>query len=1318
MIWFGKTEKPTGKQPRKKALSPTQPPAMGRRFQLAPLALEPRLLFDGAGIISGLNIDQDLPLTPSPSPSENIHILDALSRVTGPTPLPESLALDQQRGSPSALLLIDSRVKDLPTLTSALSSEVAVVLLEPNRGGVEQISQALSEYQNLDAIHIVSHGAKGEIQLGNSSLTHHTLAQYQDDLSGWGGALKETGDILLYGCDVAAGREGVTFINQLSQLTQADVAASDNLTGLMQGGGDWVLEATVGQIEAPLFASQAALQPYSQLLAIQIVTHAGDTGDAGSLREIFNNAADGDTIIFDTAAMGGSTVTLTQTATLNGDLIFDKNLTIDGDLDDDGTPDITIDASGGGRAGRVFLIDTAGITATIDGVILQNGDATATTKTKGGAILVTNGTLALTHSTIKDSSATSGGNIFVETGGSATLSDTTLSGGTATWGGGFYHQGTTASSLSQVTFSANTATSLGGGIYNANTLSLSNSTLSGNFSNGYGGGIYASSGSTATLVEHSTIAFNISNKDDAGSGYGGGIYRSGGTVTLGHSIVSNNTNLSASTSVAYDLHGVIATNGYNLIGTMNGASGITDGVNHDRVGTDPNLQALANNGGPTQTHALLADSAAVNAGDSTITTEPATDQRGTGYDRKVNTIDIGAYEKSLPTLTALSIPNSTMKVGETVTATLTVGDDGGVSLTNLTGTINGLTLSNLTRISATTYSAQMTIAEGGADVAAGDDMTVSLTLDDAAGNTSALFTTAISQGADNIDANSPAITAVSATDATYKAGDTVAITVGFSEAVTVNTSGGTPTLTLSNGATASYVSGSGTTDLIFHYLVSSGDTESADLGTTALNLSGGTIQDGASNTALTTLIDLATVQSVVIDLSTTTPLTDTSTTTKPTDKTSTPVVSQTSSESSEGSETGRTEVDGAESTTTTLETSTADPESTSTSTSTATSTDQESSEAKKGVPAEMAALTKKGLSPSNQKVLLSEMGAQSIIQSYAQSDDPTSKQVGDVLARVSSGENIQRSELIKIMKESNLDRETMMANFLAFDRVQKEQRTQLFSNALAELDRGEGKNILLSLGEPGNASPIPNWFPELIGEKIALFIGINDYQGLIPDLNTPHNDISAMGDLLAKQGYQTINLKDATYQEVIGAFQGIAERIKPGQDLLIYYAGHGYLREDTGIGYWIMGDAEATSAKKWISTQHISEFLAKVKAKNTLLISDSCYSGTLTKEHQISPNAEPPAIQVQSGRTVVTMSSGGEEPVMDGGGNGHSVFAANLIKTLSNAKANSSGFELFEQVRENVTKQFPQEPQYGAILSAGHEIGNDFFFKESPKPTP
>jgi Ca2+-binding RTX toxin-like protein len=164
------------------------------------------------------------------------------------------------------LVIFDASVSDLPVLLAGLREGVEAIALDPNQDGVEQVAAILSNYQDLDAIHLLSHGSAGRLALGNSTLTSETAAtRYGDALAGWGAALAEGGDLLLYGC--AVGADGGALVSEIAAATGADVAASDDLTGAAALGGDWVLEVVRGMVDAPLAFQQQVLERYRQVLA-------------------------------------------------------------------------------------------------------------------------------------------------------------------------------------------------------------------------------------------------------------------------------------------------------------------------------------------------------------------------------------------------------------------------------------------------------------------------------------------------------------------------------------------------------------------------------------------------------------------------------------------------------------------------------------------------------------------------------------------------------------------------------------------------------------------------------------------------------------------------------------------------------------------------------------------------------------------------------------------------------------------------------------------------------------------------------------------
>ena len=156
----------------------------------------------------------------------------------------------------ASFLFIDARVPDIDTLLAGFPPEAEVMLLDLAQDGVQQIAAVLAGQSDIDAIHIISHGAEGTLFLGDAVLNSSSLAQYRSELEIIDVALKPDGDILLYGCDVANGANGKAFIEQLAAYTRADVAASTDTTGAALLGGNWLLEANTGSIEVQALAPQ------------------------------------------------------------------------------------------------------------------------------------------------------------------------------------------------------------------------------------------------------------------------------------------------------------------------------------------------------------------------------------------------------------------------------------------------------------------------------------------------------------------------------------------------------------------------------------------------------------------------------------------------------------------------------------------------------------------------------------------------------------------------------------------------------------------------------------------------------------------------------------------------------------------------------------------------------------------------------------------------------------------------------------------------------------------------------------------------------
>jgi hypothetical protein len=355
--------------------------------------------------------------------------------------------------------------------------------------------------------------------------------------------------------------------------------------------------------------------PSTFLVNNTLDTFSGGVPTSGTLRwavDQANSTAGANTIVFDQ-----SVFTTPQTITLSGQLDVASRLDLSNTtgMETITGPAAGVTVSGGGQVG-VFEVARL-VTASISGLTISGGSM------DGG--VDNNGTLTLTNCTVSHNSSAFYGGVGNVAGG-------LVNGGTAT--------------LTNCTVSDNSGAggpNQAGGVFNAGTLTMTNCTISGNSGKGFGncGGGLVNSG-VATLT-NCTISGNYATYS---SSYAGGVCNlgyTGTTATLANTIVAGNAGYAHP-----DVAGRVSSQGHNLIGMTDGSSGW---VSSDLTGTimqplNSLLAPLGNNGGPTQTMALLPGSPAIDAGNNALLRPGVTtDQRGPGFARIVNgTVDIGAFE--------------------------------------------------------------------------------------------------------------------------------------------------------------------------------------------------------------------------------------------------------------------------------------------------------------------------------------------------------------------------------------------------------------------------------------------------------------------------------------------------------------------------------------------------------------------------------------------------------------------------------------------------------------------------------------------------
>lgn len=230
-----------------------------------------------------------------------------------------------------------------------------------------------------------------------------------------------------------------------------------------------------------------------------------------------------------------------------------------------------------------------------------------------------------------------------------------------------------------------------------------------------------------------------------------------------------------------------------------------------------------------------------------------------------------------------------------------------------------------------------------------------------------------------------------------------------------------------------------------------------------------------------------------------------------------------------------------------------------------------------------------------------------------------------------------------------------------------------------------------------------------VGRYFALIIGVQNYDDSdIRSLEFPIKDAKRFATTLG-QNYQfdrIIPLHNPTRADILGALEKLADEVKSNDNLLIFYAGHGYWDEKINQGYWLPKDANKKSKASWLSNSELKDYLAGIKSRHTLLVSDACFGGSIFKtRNAFDEDKSAKALYELPSR--IAMTSGALKEVPD-----KSVFLDYMIKRLgSNGKKFLSAGSLYGSFKEAVISASPnhQIPQYGAVQVEGNE-GGDFIF--------
>ena len=825
------------------------------------------------------------------------------------------------------LIIIDQAVPDKHLFYKALKPGGEIREIDSSKDGLEQLKAILANYQNLNALHIVSHADDGVVFLGSSNVNEELLREEVNTLATMNKAMKDGADVFFYGCNLAKSEKGEALLELIQGEANVDVAASNNLTGNMKQGGDWQLEIVKGDISSEQPFSDIAVRDFSHTLASEVYTSGSFCVAGCGTPSTSLTSSDGHFVFTGNADGSGEDVHAYNTFRPDDGMYFDYQTSIDGDSTGvfnfaaDGVTVGSFELTGlvystyyGTCSGGSVVGYVAG-GGTVSNSLTWSGTNTSATLSNFSGVQITHFTVSGSGCSTSVYQGMGVRSFTVDNKQAPTDSDGSL---------------TAASTVSEPV-AINTTVDSAGEAVDVFDFTLNDGGSSDGLAMGVSQIVLNVTG-TASDAQRDNIAWRLNGPDATNLT---GVYNGGSdTITFsGLSISIANGGSEDYTISAYYTDNAGLTEGLTYIlsvdgdtdltvsGTQMGAtSAVTNGsgsavdvtatvlafvtqpassVSGSALGTQPAVAARDAFGNIdtdfTETITLTEASAGVITGGSvaavagvaTFTgvtytatadqqsfTLTANDQDGVGSNlstiaANAVTADVVATQLVFDTQpTPLSV-NSGIPTNFTTVPVVSARDgnnivDTGYSTSISINEVNGAGSATMTATGDTDGSSSLVTITPSSGVATFTSMQINYT---ASGGSSENFNLQASSGGlptvnssqltGVVDSTPPTVSSVSASSAngSYKLGDVLAVTVNFSEVVTVT---GTPQLTLETGTTdrtINYSSGSGTSTLTFTYTVQAGDV-SSDLDyvtTNSLSLNGGTINDGAGNAASLTL---------------------------------------------------------------------------------------------------------------------------------------------------------------------------------------------------------------------------------------------------------------------------------------------------------------------------------------------------------------------------------------------------------------------------------------------------------------------------------
>jgi uncharacterized protein len=313
---------------------------------------------------------------------------------------------------------------------------------------------------------------------------------------------------------------------------------------------------------------------------------------------------------------------------------------------------------------------------------------------------------------------------------------------------------------------------------------------------------------------------------------------------------------------------------------------------------------------------------------------------------------------------------------------------------------------------------------------------------------------------------------------------------------------------------------------------------------------------------------------------------------------------------------------------------------------------------------------------------------------------------------------LMNKQLIELQKKSSSDSATMkhLVDRLAAEKADSEKQLA----ALPSRTREPSASVSTVGPATGPGTTVGKVD---FGRFYALIVGNQNYD-VLESLKTPHYDAERAAKILSTQyGFTVQVIKDGNDVAILKALNDLNAVLGPNDNLLIYYAGHGYRlkTEKMESGYWLPRNAERPpNDTYWVPNEQITSHIGRLQAKRVLVVADSCYAGLLSTDSSFFFLDKPTEVSAEyiqfklPKRSRLLIASGGDNPVLDEGGQGDSVFGKAFLDVLETNNAIMTAPALFSKVQGRVKEgalrnHFDEQPEFKSIKGAGHEVG-DFFF--------